>query len=295
MRRKGFASILILLIFAAALVVGGIWYYGAHMAARSISVASCSDFGQFSSFVLANAFNPALNIGSFKIVGSSSGGSDDVFPYTGFRWRRNRAEPFVSYPVIAHAGTSTYDYHLDGATIQAETDFASSNLGAKLPEEASALGFAPDDANTVPFVSDVGVVGTRIFGFTKGGDMYSVVLSEEKNYQAPGGVSVGVACSRRNAAYDALYDALNLRAATSTHDVETGALLKDAYDDDYVQVEATSSDGTVYELIGDSARVPIADYYYFNGATPLLVSSDSAPVDCSVLEKMKIGAGMACQ
>jgi hypothetical protein len=291
---KGFGLLVIVFVIVAVIIVGGAWYRTAHQptpppstAVSNSAVTPCSDFDQFSSFVLTNAIDPTLNIQIFP--GLPAAFQNGPTPFNAFRWKRKDTEPFVSYPTMGSAATSTYNYELDNKTIQAEVGFASANLTAKLPQEVSALGLGANALNTLPMTSDDdGVLNVQVFGFTKGNDLYTITLSSEKNYQASGGVEIMTACSQPNSAYDKFYDALAMRAGVS---------MQNPYGDDYIEVATTSPDGTVYELWGSSNHVDrgIADYYYFYGSsTPKLVSSDSSPAECNVLDKQKVGEGMEC-
>ncbi|GEM_PF-2515064 len=306
--QKGFVVPLLIAIIAVLAIGGGIYIYentkteistptsapGPVVSAPSPAVsASCSKFGALSDFVSKNIQSPDSQntIPANKNVIAS------------FRWRRNSAEPFVSYPIIqgtvfayGYNASTTSNYRSD-SSISSLTQTDVSRVGAGISAEANALGFSSDTLNTIkiqyfPYGSpsgnpadSQGGLYRSIFGFQQGADLYSIVFEGSSSHQAPGGVTITVTCGQAVSQYNKVYTALNLKADTS---------VKDMYGDDYVAVGEVSPDNQVYALLGSSNQVRIANYYYFDGTTIKLVSKDSYPAECTVLEAEKVGQGMRC-
>ncbi|MFA6503222.1 MAG: hypothetical protein WCT45_03150 [Candidatus Paceibacterota bacterium] len=291
--QRGFIVPLLLVIIAAMLLGGGAYLYTqtkqsdssvsgsttSTLVTPEVQRAPCADFDALSQFVLGNIEKPD----------SQNSMQDEVNYITKkFLWKRNSVEPFVSYPAIngirAFYGNDKVIPHDDiVAIIKRDSDSVGQTIGA----EAQKIGMSADALNTQPFRAFLDRDQyIRTFGFRNGADLYSVILEVEGGgHQAPSEGIVTVTCGRAVAQYDKVYDALKLKADSAA---------QDAYHYDYVAIGDVSSDGSVYEIYGNPSKARIADYYYFDGSALKLVSSDSSPAACSVLEAQKVGLGMRC-
>ncbi|MCX6723209.1 MAG: hypothetical protein NT094_04075 [Candidatus Staskawiczbacteria bacterium] len=246
----------------------------------------CGDFSTFSDFVMNNIVKPEIK----KKMEMNK------YVITSFKWKRNASEPYITYPIIK-GNLASYEEILDngkGGWTQTKTDVMASikkdseNIGKNINSKASSLGFTLDQLNTVLLQPDANQqisIFLRTFAFKKGNNIYSVVLRGETSHQAPGESTVTVTCGRALDNYEKIYDLLKLKADSS---------VQNAYNEDYVQISDVSSDNTVYALLGSVNHIKIASYYYFNGNTIKLVTSESYPADCTPLELQKVGKGMRC-
>ena len=282
--------LLVLLVVAALAGFGGYLRVNSrHTQATTLNPLSCGDFKALSDFVLSNITKP-----------DSTQDKIDFNPYNnGFRWRRTSGEPFIIYPAVAslQANYIQFDYdknvtlHPDTYLMQAIKD-DSVKLSSGLLGEAEKLGMKSDPLNTFPFIaqnlegqkSEVEVQDytyQEVFGFRKGDNLYSVILSSRKDYQAPGNGTVVVVCGNATALYDHFYDALGLKANLAYVNPF----------ENYVGILEVSKDLKVYETWGGKGDDA---YYIFDGKTPEKLSFNISPIDCYILESRKVGKGLQC-
>lgn len=312
--QKGFATPLLIALVAVLLIGGGAYVYvqnkqtsqsaavsSVTQATSTAQVADCADFGAFSQFVLNNIEKPD----SLKEKGGTS--IYQAPSYQALLWKRNASEPFITYPAIQSVIASYGGYQASGtparndlAAMAALKD-ASNSLNQNLDKGAASLGLIPDALSTYPFESidlpapttdgpgNYGFVKNweydQLFGFRKGNSLYSVVLEGEVGLGGFGQFEVSIICGKPIANYDHAYDVLNFKSDTS---------VKNKYVNDYVDIMSISPDSKVYQIHGSNNHVDTVNYYFVDGSTTKLVSTGSSIVECAVLEKQKIGKGMAC-
>lgn len=286
--QKGFIVPLLLLIVAVLLVGGGAYFYtqtkqtnpqvigNLPIATSTAQATDCTDFNTLSQFVLNTIEKPD----------SSSAIQMNKSVITSFHWRRNSSEPYISYP-ITNGVSALYN---NQQTLMSAIKSDSGLLNASLDVEAKSLGLTADVLNTIPFQSfDFGPesLGSylQVFGFVKGGSLYSIVLKAEQSHQSQGQGVVTITCGTAINQYDKVFNALNFKSDIA---------VQDPYDYDYVAIGDISPDNSVYALLGSPNHIKIAPYYYFDGNTTKLVSKDSYPATCATLESQKVGKGMRC-
>ncbi len=281
-----------LLVIVAVLVIGGGIYYESRKspvpeaqqnkqlgnAPSNQSSVACENFTELSEFVLKNIQQPDGQKAMEK--------NPNVI--TSFHWKRNVAEPFITYPIIngvsAFYGDNKTNHNIDFIVSAIKKD--SDALNKTLNTEANSLGLTVNSVNTLPLQSFSNQDATQVFAFEKGESLYSVALTVDSgDHQAPPQGTVAITCGKALDNYDKVYSALNLKA---------DSFIKDPYDNDYVAIGDVSSDNTVYAILGSSNQIRIANYYYFDGKTLKLVSKDSYPTQCAPLESQKVGEDMRC-
>lgn len=248
---------------------------------------TCSDFAALSDYVSNNIKKP------------DSQNKIEMNPnvISSFRWRRTTNEPYITYPIEIGYESNYLEIISDGkgGWKQTGTDVLGSTqanfnlLSKKLENKANDLGLSVDPINTQLETSYFHTKFddyTQTFGFRKANDLYSVVIRYRGGqHQAPADGSVSVTCGRVLEKFDAVYNALKLKANPSAQNVY----------DDYVQIGNVSPDGNVYALVGSYSHKEVdLNYYELRGGRVELVSTGSYPAPCSVLESKKVGRGMKC-
>lgn len=282
-KKGGFSQLAVILIAVGIVIVGGGLYFA--LKAPQVSAPEqgittlsepCKDFGALSDYVLK------------AIVPPDSQNIIQMNPYVinSFHWKRNREEPFISYPIIN--GTNFLyggeNHNRSSSFIASTTQQDSYNVSQTINSEALNLGLTADPLNTLSFQLFTDQY-LQTFGFKNGDDLYSILIKAYVGHQAPSQGTITVTCGRAIDQYDKIYNALGLK---------TDLTVQDPYDNDYVTIAAVSPDSTVYALLGSSNHIKVANYYYFDGTTAELVSSDSYPTQCAPLESQKVGLGMRC-
>ena len=238
---------------------------------------TCENFSELSAFI------------SKTIQSPDSQSVMEMNPHiiTSFRWQRNTLEPFITYPIIngVEAVYGDQNNFRSNDFITSAIENNSTLISQSINEKAKELGFVVDSLNTLPLKTFSNKNVLQVFAFTKGDSIYNIVLESVWGYHAPGVSTVTVTCGKTLSDYDEVYNALNLKITPS---------VEDYYHDDYVAISDVSPDGKVYALTGSPSQISLADYYYFDGNSLKLLSENSYPTQCALLESQKLGKGMRC-
>lgn len=294
--QKGFVAPLIISIITLLAIGGGVYIYKIKKVettstTTNSSNSSCKDFDKFSDFIL-------------KTIEKSDaqGNPEKEGALRYFTWKKDENKPSTSYPVlklaIAYYGISSISDMWDISEKARNTDFmlaikkSSILISQNIYKETKKLNLESDTLNTSPFISsDLDTSAfegagltikdfsyNQTFAFKNNTDLYRVDLFAEQNYQAPGYGSVIITCGESVENYDKLYNAL---------------IQQLNYHDGVLIILSISPDNKIYQ-VWDSKHIP--QYYYFDGYTTKLVSTATSGsiIECSILEKLKLGKGMDC-
>lgn len=277
-----------ILVAAAIVIFVGVYLIKSEKVGMQKANA-CAEFKALSSFVLNTISKP-----------------DDIKdetnfdPYdNSFAWRRAENEPLITYPAAVSKTAHYYEYDYEKELRLHDGEYlisavkSSSDALANLTQKATELGLTVDETNTIPYQSfDIMAYESVIkdyeylqsFGFTKGDDLYSIVLSAVRGYGAPATAFISVTCGNSDKKYDVLYDKLSL-----TSKKVTGNPYRKI-----VGVLERNDSQDVFSVHDNNVKgFPFA-YYYLSGEKLELLNNESSPITCNILESKKIGKGMSC-